>query len=255
MSKNFELTGGQKVLLFGGLGIAVLVVAGPVLAMAAASAFDLLTLAAYGGVLFAGYLALPWAKMKWKNIVLKLIKAEARKNPIETLQNELLEKRESLNKAAKTHTKIKGMRGSLKERLDAFKEKHNTSDARMEEMLKKTGQLLIDMGKAIKTASSKIDEFERTVELESDRYEMALASGDLAKAYKEATGGEDPLRKFIENEALNSVRDSFHQSMAEIDELLLGNDAVQQLSLDETIDGVIDMTPSARELEYVPSGR
>ncbi len=249
---NIALTRGQKTLFYGGSAIATLAFVGPVLAFAAAGAVSLVKIAVCVGVLFMGWMLIPWFKIKWKNIVLKLIKAEARANPIETLENEYIARSKNLELARERLTALIGMRNSLSERLDAFKKRHGVSDEGMEKMLSASIQLIERLKNAEKRGAIVLREFKTRLEMEKDRYEMALSTGQLAKAIKNATGNSDPLQEFISNEALDAVRDEFNHSMAEINRLLEGDEVVKQLSDDRNIDGVIDITPiKAPELETV----
>ncbi len=250
--RKITLSKGQKALFYGGSAIATVAFVGPVLAFAAAGAVSLVKIASCVGVLFMGWMLIPWFKIKWKNVVLKLIKAEARANPIETLENEYIARSKNLELARERLTSIISMRNSLSDKLDVFKKRHGVSDEGMEKMLLKSTQLIERLKRAEGRGAAGLEDFKLKLEMRRDRYNMALSTGELARAIKNATGNNDPLQEFVTDEALDAVRSEFNHSMAEINRLLEGDEVVKQLSDDRNIDGVIDVTPiETPELETV----
>ena len=234
---QISLTRGQKTLFYGGVTIIGLALAAPILTFAAAGAFSLIKVGGCVVALYAVWTALPWISLKWKNVVLRLIKSEARANPIETLQNEYLARSKKLEIAIEYRVQITGMRDSLAERLQAFKKRHGATDESMEKMLSSSTALVDRMIVKESEVKNTLAEFKKKLAMEEDRYKMALAAGGLSKAVKGAVGENDPLQEFVSNEALDSIRDQFNQSMAEINSLLEGDEVVKQLSHDKSVEG------------------
>ena len=79
--------------LFAVAAVAVMAIIAPVIWAAASAGLGLIALAAIGVVGFAGIQMMPLIGQKIENFVLKARKSEARRNPIEQLQNFFIEKK------------------------------------------------------------------------------------------------------------------------------------------------------------------
>jgi hypothetical protein len=64
-----------------------------------------------------------------------------------------------------------------------------------------------------------LDEFERFVARQADRWKLAKATGELAALLKESGGG-DVTDRFLKDEAIDSIRDALNLSFAQIDQIL-----------------------------------
>jgi hypothetical protein len=103
------------------------------LAVLALKAVTTITIAAVMGLgLFMGFSALPLVLRWWRILVFKMIKATARRNPVETLQLELVDRRQAFETAGATVVAVSAMRDSLREKLDEYVERHRTKDAGLE---------------------------------------------------------------------------------------------------------------------------
>ena len=107
------LSGGQKAVFYGGVTVMALFFVAPVVAIALGVVVNIAMIAVVGTTLLAAWIARPWIVLKWKNFVLKALKAEARANPIETLQNEFLNRKAIFEEANKRLTTLVAMRDTL----------------------------------------------------------------------------------------------------------------------------------------------
>lgn len=237
-------TGGQKALFYGGASVLTLVAAAPLIAIAAGAAVNLGVIAVTGAFLWGLWMARPALSLWWKNRVLKMLKAEARSNPIETLQNEYLGRKGKFEEARQRLVHLKGTRDSLREKLEAFQEKHGVTDESLQKMFDGLSRLIDQLERNLTLAGQKLEEFRRNMELQADRYKIAMETGALAEELRQASGDNDPMQQFLHNEAIDAIRTEFNRSMAQIDDLLLGDESVQQVQQDDALP-MIDVTPIA----------
>lgn len=232
-----NLTSGQKALFYIGAGIATLAILGPTLALAAVGAANLVTLGGCVVVLFGAWMARPWFALKWKNTVLKLLKAEARNNPIETLENAYIKRAEKLKSAREHVGRLVKTHKTLKGKLDAYVVQFGEPDKQLAEMLNGLAGLIEKLAVNIKTAEAQLVEEKKNIQRQTARYKIALETGDLAKQLRQTSGDDDPLQAFLHDEAMDSVLDTFNGAMTDIDMLLEGNDEVPQLVQFSTREG------------------
>ncbi|MDO8260085.1 MAG: hypothetical protein Q7T50_01140, partial [Candidatus Magasanikbacteria bacterium] len=149
-------------------------------------------------------------------------------------------RKKMLSIAKQRLSNIIGLTNASKERYNSFQNKHGENDSSMEKMLAASDMVIKKTKAKLTDAEVKLEEFKKTIERENDRFQMALASGELAAALKSAQGDDDPMRSFLQNEALDGVRMEFSQSMAEIDSLLDDHEATLALPA----------TQNAEKIEY-----
>jgi flagellar biosynthesis chaperone FliJ len=172
-----------------------------------------------GLLLFMGFSALPLILRWWRLQVLRLMKITARRNPVETLQLELIERKHAFERAGATVVKVSAMRDSLREKLDEYIDTHQTKDAHLERSIKQLSDLVDRLRNSLRQTGIKLDEFERFVARQGDRWKLATATGELAVLLKDARGG-DVTEKFLQDEAIDTIRDSLNLSFAEIEQIL-----------------------------------
>jgi hypothetical protein len=221
-----QLSTVQKVVYGGGALVALGLVAP--LAVLALKAVTSITIAALVGLaLFMGFSALPPLLRWWRIRVLKMMMATARRNPVETLQLELIDRRKAFEAAGATVIAVSAMRDSLREKLDEYIEKHRTKDAGLERSIKQLSELVDRLRASLRQAGIKIEEFERFVARQADRWKLAKATGELAALLKESGGG-DVTDRFLQDQAIDTIRDALNLSFAQIDQILQ-KDEVRQI--------------------------
>jgi hypothetical protein len=67
-------------------------------------------------------------------------------------------------------------------------------------------------------ADVKLEEFERFVARQADRWKVAKAAGELARLLKDSGG--NTTEQFLKDEAIDSIRDALNLSFAQIDQIL-----------------------------------
>jgi hypothetical protein len=172
-----------------------------------------------GLALFMGFSALPSILGWWRIQVIKTLKATARRNPVETLQIELIARKEALETAGAKIVSVSVMRASLHEKLEEYVQKHQTNDPSLETSIYQLSELVDRLRASVDQAEIKLGEFERFVARQADRWKLAKATGELAVLLK-ASGGADVTARFLQDEAIDSIRDSLNLSFAQIDQIL-----------------------------------
>lgn len=201
-----------------GIGIVgILAAAAPVIWAAASAGLGLIVLLLLGLLGIGVVQAIPLLAQKWENKLLAARKAEARRNPIEQLQNFLLEKsrRVALFKQAVVQigTQIKGLGDMLAERkrikpdydvskqeaaLAAMRQAHEVLEAKY----RRANEALVQLKEVI----------------DDKRFEWSFGqAGQAAIAHLNAASGEDLLNQMLADEAFASVRDNFNQVFAELE--------------------------------------
>ncbi len=213
-----KLSGKQKVVYGAGtlLGLAL---AAPMTVLALKAVTSIAMVSIIGLVLFLGFAALPLILRWWRILVFKMLKATARRNPVETLQLELIDRKKAFEAAGATVIAVSSMRDSLREKLDEYVQKHQTKDIALEKSINQLSELVDRLRMSLRQAGIKLEEFERFVARQADRWKLAKATGELAVLLKESGGG-DVTDRFLQDEAIDTIRDALTFSFAEIDQIL-----------------------------------
>ena len=222
LPKLSEMTGAQKV-VFGLGGLVVLAVLGPLAALAAMTVTNLATAALYGVGIFAVVVFMPTISRSLKTAALKLAKANAKRNPVETLQLELISRKEAFDAAGTKVVAINARCTSLREKLDEYKTKHGQSDESLEKMYNKLADLAGRLKVSLRQTNEGLEKFEDFVERQADRWEIAKDTGELAALLRETQGG-DVTDKFLANTAIESIRNEMNLSFSAIDQILEGEE-------------------------------
>ncbi|MDO8417722.1 MAG: hypothetical protein Q7S87_16100 [Agitococcus sp.] len=213
--------------------VGVLAIIAPVIAMAVHAGLGLLAVGAIAIVGIGAFQAMPLLGQKWENKLLALRKTEARKNPIEQLQNFLLEKALKVRdfKAAVTSigAQIKNMQSMLEERI---RSKPNYDASKQMKAI----QAMTD-GHAVlvvryKDAEKALSELKDVIEDQKFAWEFGKV-GQAAISQLNAASGEELMNEMLADEAFSSVRDNFNQVFAalELEATKLSN--APSLSYDE----------------------
>jgi hypothetical protein len=213
-----NLSGIQKLIY--GAGTAVgLALAAPVTVLALRSVTSIAMASIIGLLLFMGFSALPLILRWWRIQIFKMLKTTARHNPVETLQIELIERKKAYQAAGDTVVVVSSMRDSLREKLDDYEQKHQMKDVGLERSINQLSDLVDRLRTSLRLAGIKLEEFERFVARQADRWKLAKATGELATLLKE-TGGGDVTDRFLQDEAIDTIRDALNFSFAQIDQIL-----------------------------------
>lgn len=147
------------IILQGILGAAALVVAGIV-------GFTIIQLA-------------PVFAMKLANWRIKLITAEAQKNPIETMKSILIEKSQDVQIADRKIVEFDGKIADYHDKIVGFKKKYPEESPRYEEIENKMRTGLASMKRKQVTAKQVLGELKCNIDKAESIYTMALAAADV----------------------------------------------------------------------------
>jgi len=233
-----KLTSVQKMIIYGILGLLGLVYGSAIFAIAASAAMNIMVILGCTLALAVGFFAVPLLKFKMANYFLKKMKDEARANPIETWQNEAIERKKALDISKERLNQIVSLTNTSEERYSDYKQKHGETDEGMEKMLAASNLLIKKTREKIRSTEKDLEEFKRYIEKQNDRYKLALETGELAAALKNAGKNENPLQSFLHDEALDGVRHKVGKSMADINSLLDNHEATLSLPASQNVEKI-----------------
>lgn len=212
--------------------VGILALAAPVIWAAASAGAGLIALIVLGVIGVGLMQTLPLLGQKWENRLLAARKMEARRNPIEQLQNFLLEKhnRVKLFRSAvvQINTQIKGLSDMLAERK---RTKPGYDASKQESALEAMRQAHSVLVTKYERAEAALKQLEEVIDDKKFEWNFGQA-GQLAIAQLNAASGEDLLNQMLADEAFSSVRDNFNQVFAELEMEAAKLTQTQQLSFD-----------------------
>lgn len=236
ISQKLELTANERVwwLRAGGVVATVVLVAlsAPLIWSAVSAGVGLLALAVIGAVGVAANMALPLGMQRLENRLLRLRKAEAQRNPIEQLQNEVMRRAERLVTFRNALVKVGGQIESIQQMIEEGQEKFSgpvlARQARALERLKDFHSLNIAR---LNQAQSALQDFKNTVQQKQAEWQIALAIDDATRAL-DPNAAETLIQDLLADTALRTVQDRFNNVFAELDVQLNSMDAPTRDFLD-----------------------
>jgi len=197
--------------------LVVLALAAPLIWGAVSAGVGLIVVIALALVLIGIVQALPLFGQKWENKLLAERKAEARKNPIEQLQNFLLEKAKRVALFRQAVVQIDTQIKTLGDMLDNRKRTKPGYDASKQEAalasMKQAHQALESKYQRAEEALSQLREV-----IDDKKFEWSFGkAGQAAIAQLNAASGEDLLNKMLADEAFSSIRENFNHVFAELE--------------------------------------
>ncbi len=206
------------------ISVALLALSAPIIWAALAAGIGLaglLALALAGTLVFQ---SLPWAMQRLENGLLKLRKAEARANPIEQLQNEVLRRAERLGAFRQALVRV----GAQIESIAQMVQERCQRDPghvleRQEKALRRLKQFHELNLSRLMQAQAALEDFRHKVDQKHSEWEIALAIDETSKAL-DPNATEHLLQDLLTDTALRTVQDRFNAVFCELD--------VQMRSLD-----------------------
>lgn len=179
----------------------------------------------------------PVVSMKFANWKLKGMKAEAKKNPIETMQNNLNADRERFELAEKGFRVFRGKVRTLKSRVEASRSKVSAAGLKpMEDALAGMQALLEQREAKLRAASHAIELKQKNIEEKRILWDLSLAAED---AVMHSGGHADALAAITNTEADNAVDERVNLALGDLDDELFELGA--QAQLENNPSDVIDM--------------
>jgi hypothetical protein len=214
--------------------IAGLALAAPVLWLAVSGGVGLLALGLIGAAGFAVVQALPLMGQKLENGLLAARKAEARRNPIEQLQNEVVRRAERLRAFHKALVTVGGQIGSIEQMLveRRHKDPSHVLD-RQERALQRLQQFQRANLMRLGQAQSALEEFRATVERKESEWRIALAIGE-ANDLMDPQATDNLMHELLADTALRSVQDRFNNVFAELDVQMSSMDGPTRTLLEDS---------------------
>jgi hypothetical protein len=174
----------------------------------------LVGMALAGAMLFQ---AMPLGLQKLENHLLKLRRAEARRNPIEQLQGEMLRRAQRLKSFRQALVTVGGQIESIEQMMA---ERHQQDPGHVLERQERALQRLrqfhgINLNRLVQ-AQAALDEFGLTVQRKDSEWRMAMAIDD-ATAALDPSATENLMQNLLTDTALRTVQDRFNRVFAELD--------------------------------------
>lgn len=153
------------------------------------------------------------------NLRLKAIKAEAARNPIETLQNDYGRRQQQLRDFAERIKDFGAAVESFKDKLGGFIKAHPEDAPKFQGQLQKMQMLLSNRNVKFKQAQAELEAYEGEIQRANDIWEM----GQAASAMSSAAGmtQDDFLQKISTETALDAVQQSMNRAFADVEVSLL----------------------------------
>jgi len=219
--------------------LGVCLVLGPLAGTIAAGLGALAALLVGVAGIFVVWKFIPWFALKIGNARLKAIKAEAMKNPVETLQNQLVEKRKSLDSFKENIRVFAAQVLSFSDEVKKYV-KDGLEDAQTYvEQLAKMKKVLELRQQRYKDAEQTLVEFEETIQRTDRKWKMACAAAKMNEAAGEIEG--DVFDKICIETAMSSVQDKLNQSFADLEIALMDEDKSKKQIQDRVIN--VESTP------------
>ena len=220
-------------------GIAVMATVGllaasaPLVWAAVSSGAGIAALLGMAAVGFAVFQALPLLLQKLENRVLHLRKAEARANPIDQLQNEVLRRAERLQSFRRALVTVGGQIESISELLVDRRHRDPAHVLeRQERALHRLQQFhSINLGR-LGQAQAALEEFRFTVERKESEWRIALAIG-AASDLLDPNATEHLMQDLLRDTALRSVQERFNSVFAVLDVQMSSLDGPARKLLDD----------------------
>ena len=165
-----------------------------------------------------------------KNWRLKAYKAEAMRNPVETLQNILIEKVDALARALERINNLIAARGNFRSKIDEFKREHPEMKAEITQYEKQDAQMLqlIEVRKqSYRKAKKLVDEFKDEIDCVGAVWEMSQEAIAAQRAAGMAEG--DILQEIQKKTAVDAVSRNMNLALADLETSLLEETPVNNL--------------------------
>jgi hypothetical protein len=172
------------------------------------------------------------------NMRLKLIKAEAAKNPVETLQVELKRRMEALDQRKTAIGRLNGQIRTLGDKVDILTKKYGPKDeavVKLKSQHKDLERVADNRETKWKQAYAMLQRFEQEIERASMIWDAAMA----AAAAQETSGmtEEDFMAKLRTETSLDAIRNTFNDTLASLDTDLMQSDAERSATEEPPVSG------------------
>jgi hypothetical protein len=197
--------------------VGLLALAAPVVWSAVSAGLGAVALCAIGVVGAALFQSVPLALQRLENRLLSLRKAEARSNPVEQLQNDMLRREERLQAFRRALATIGGQIGSM-EQMVAERRHLDPGHVldRQQRALDRMRHFHACNVQRLEDARVALEAFQQQVQQKVFEWEFAQAGRQVMSALNPRELS-DLMQNLLTDEALRAVRDRFNEVFAELD--------------------------------------
>ncbi len=196
-------------------------------------------LAIAGSLMIGIWTVLPAVGALAGNMRLKLIKAEASKNPIETLQNEYLRRDQSLNERKTRIEALAAKTAGFGTKLSQFKRDYPSDAESFQDIYDKMVLLLKRSREQWVLAEKQLTAFDREITRAKAKWDMALAAADLRQDAGKVEA--EFFAKLRVECSFDAIENGMNSAFAQLDTLLMESESVQ--ALPSGAQTTIDVTP------------
>src|SRR3954468_7808390 len=176
-------------------------------------------------ILLLAWMLLPSVETAARNMRLKLIKAEAARNPIETLQNEYLRRQQSLNERKNKIERLAAKTASFGSKLSQFKRDYPNDAQAYQDIYDKMVLLARRSREQWVLAENQLQAFDREIDRAKAKWEMAIAASDLRQDAGKVEA--EFLAKLKVESSFDAIETGMNSAFAQLDTLLMESEAVE----------------------------
>jgi len=167
------------------------------------------------------------------NAKLKLLKAEAARNPIETLDRELLNRQQMLQQHFESIGKLRTKCLIFEGRVGEFAKKYPAQAPQFQKQLGAMLEVLAAHEDRYTKTSAEVQVFSDEIAKASAIWEMSLAAAEAAETTRESAA-ETFYARIKTETALDAIQEAMTTSFSQLDQLRLENRQVRTQELPET---------------------
>lgn len=197
-----------------------------------------------GAIAGATWVLLPVVESMGANLRIKLIRAEAARNPIETLTEDLRQKTVALDERKTSIETLDGQTRTFADKVDGIKQKYGAQDSGYI----KLNSDLVNLRKVLANRQQKWKEAYRALQQygeEIDRASMIWDASQAAAAARESSGlSEDEFYQKLRSEtAFDSVTNSFNSALASLETSMLPDEAEKEATASSATPVQVESAP------------
>jgi len=184
-----------------------------------------------GVIMLVTWMVLPSVQAAAANLRLKLIKGEASRNPVETLQNDLRDKTVALDQRKTNIEKLNGQIRTFADKVDGIRAKYGQNDAgylKLTADLQDLRRVSVDRAEKWKVARAQLERYAEEI----SRASMIWDAAQAAAAARESSGlsEDDFYAKLRAETAFDSIQNSYNEALASLDSSMLESPAERNVT-------------------------
>lgn len=220
--------------------LALLALSAPLVWAAVSAGAGLFVLTGMAAVGFAAFQTLPMGMQKMENRLLQMRKAEARQNPVEQLQNEMLRRAHRLKSFRNALVTVGGQIESIEQMM--AERSHIDPGHILERQQRALDRLKqfhgLNLNRLVQ-AQAALEEFRLTVQRKESEWNIATAM-DKATKVMDPNAADNLMQDLLTDTALRTVQDRFNAVFAELDVQMCSTDSPTHNLLDVSNRGHMD---------------